>query len=205
MTEEPEWVEEYYERINAEKTSNLIRKDGFTNWALITLLGFFAIYGQLFLISLPPFVNFAALAISLILIFKFYLRSCISYADIRRQNLLRRAIERHWMHGKPSLNRIKALIKIFDHECWAVDPLGRNLRSQLKAGFLVLFLGPIIVLGWEILNLHIQFFTLLIPLETLLFSYAVLAFMVIYITYELISLRRHQPLKQKPQTPKANK
>ncbi len=205
MSEDPDWLEEYYERIIAEKNNNLLRKDGFTNWALVTLLGFFAIYGQLFLISLPAFISFAVLAIALILIFRFYLRSCISYADIRRQNYLQRLIERHWMHGKPSMNRIKALIKIFDHECWAVDPLGRTLRSQLKAGFLVLFLAPFIALCWEIINIHIQFFSFLLPLETLLFSYVVLGFLIIYIALELISVSRHQPLQQKPQTSTANK
>jgi len=188
-----------------EKNVNLQRKDSYTNWALVTLLGFMAIYGQLFLISLPAFITFTILVICLILIFRFYLRSCISYADIRRQNRIRRAIERHWMYGKPSLNRVKAPIKLFDHECWSVNSLGRTLRSQLKAGFIVLFLAPIIALCWETINLHIQFFSFLVPLETLLFSYAILAFLMIYLVLELIAVKRHKPLQQKPPTSKTDK
>jgi hypothetical protein len=205
VSDSEEWLEWYYERLGEEKNVNLQRKDSYTNWALVTLLGVLAIYGQLFLIALPAFITFAVLAICIILIFRFYLRSCISYADIRRQNLIRRAIERYWMHGKPSLNRVKALIKIYDHECWAVNPLGRTLRSQLKAGFIVLFLAPILALGWETINLHIQFFSFLIPLETLLFSYAILAFLIIYIILELIAVKRHKPLQQQPKRAKSNK
>lgn len=205
MTEDPAWLKEYYQKVNQEKNINLQRKDSFTNWSLVTLLGFFAIYGQFFLITLPPFIHFAALAFAIILIFRFYLRSCISFADIRRQNVIRRAIEGHWIRGKPSLQRIETLIQVFDHECWSPDPLRRVLWAQLKAGYLVLFLAPVLALVYEVINLHVRFFTLLIPLETLLISYAILAFLIIYLIYELVSIRRYQPLQQKPQKSKAKK
>jgi hypothetical protein len=203
LNEDPPWLKEYYQKVNQEKNVNLQRKDSFTNWSLVTLLGFFAIYGQFFLISLPPFIHFGALAIVLILIFRFYLRSCISFADIRRQNVLRRAIEGHWIHGKPSMNRIKTLIQIFDIECWSPSPLRRVLWTQLKAGYIVLFLGPVLALVYEIINLHMQFFMFTIYLENLLISYGILAFLFIYILYELISIRRYQPLQMKPQKTKA--
>jgi hypothetical protein len=198
-------LKEYYQKVNQEKNINLQRKDSFTNWALVTLLGFFAVYGQFFLISLPLFIHFGALAIAIILIFRFYLRSCISFADIRRQNVLRRAIEGHWIHGKPSMKRIETLIQIFDIECWSPSPLRRVLWTQLKAGFIVLFLAPVLVLVYEIINLHLQFFTLMIPLETLLISYGILAFLFIYLLYELISILRYQPLQQKRRKAKAKK
>ncbi|MHA2405186.1 MAG: hypothetical protein ACXADB_05000 [Candidatus Hermodarchaeia archaeon] len=202
MTEDPDWVEEYYEKVNQEKNINLQRKDSFTNWALVTLLGFFAIYGQFFLTTLPPFIRIGVLVVVIILIFRFYLRSCISFADIRRQNVLRRAIEGHWIRGKPSVKRIETLIQIFDHECWSPDPLRRVLWTQLKAGFIVLFLGPVVVLIYEMINLIVQFLTLLIPLDTLLMSCAILVFLLVYLLYELISIRRYQPLQQKPQKSK---
>jgi uncharacterized integral membrane protein len=202
MSEDPAWLKEYYQKINQEKNINLQRKDSFTNWALVTLLGFFAIYGQFFLITLPPFLHFGALAIAIILIFRFYLRSCISFTDILRQNVLRRAIEGHWIHGKPSMKRIETLIQIFDVECWSPSPLRRVLWTQLKAGFIVLFLALVFALVYEIINLHLQFFTLIIPLETLLISYVILAFLSIYLLYELISIRRYQPLKMKPRKTK---
>jgi hypothetical protein len=202
LTEDPDWVEEYYEKVNQEKNINLQRKDSFTNWALVTLLGFFAIYGQFFLTTLPPFIRIGVLVVVIILIFRFYLRSCISFADIRRQNVLRRAIEGHWIRGKPSVKRIETLIQIFDHECWSPDPLRRVLWTQLKAGFIVLFLGPVVVLIYEMINLIVQFLTLLIPLDTLLMSCAILVFLLVYLLYELISIRRYQPLQQKPQKSK---
>jgi hypothetical protein len=204
VTDDPEWLEDYYEKVNQEKNVNLQRKDSFTNWALVTLLGFFAIYGQFFLTTLPLFIRVGVLAVVIILIFRFYLRSCISFADIRRQNVLRRAIEGYWIRGKPSVKRIEVLIQIFDHECWSPDPLRRVLWTQLKAGFLVLFLAPVVVLVYEIINLLVQFFTLLISLETLLFGYAILAFLLVYLIYELVSIRRYQPLQQKPQKTKAS-
>jgi hypothetical protein len=203
VTDEPEWLEDYYEKVNQEKNINLQRKDSFTNWALVTLLGFFAVYGQIFLITLPSFIRFGALAVIIILIFRFYLRSCISFADIRRQNVIRRAIEGHWIRGKPSMKRIEVLIQIFDHECWSPDPLRRVLWAQLKAGFLVLFLAPVVVLIYEVINLIVQFVALLIPLEILLLNCAVLVFLLIYLLYELVSIRRYQPLQQKPQKSKA--
>ena len=162
MADDPVWLTEYYQKVNQEKNINLQRKDSFTNWALVTLLGFFAIYGQLLLSPLPPFIRIGVLAVVIILIFRFYLRSCISFADIRRQNVIRRAIEGHWIRGKPSVNRIEALIQIFDHECWSPDPLRRVLWAQLKAGFIVLFLAPVLLLIFETINLLLQFFTLLI-------------------------------------------
>jgi uncharacterized integral membrane protein len=116
--------------------------------------------------------------------------------------VLRRAIEGHWIHGKPSMKRIETLIQIFDVECWSPSPLRRVLWTQLKAGFIVLFLAPVFALVYEIINLHLQFFTLIIPLETLLISYAILAFLSIYLLYELISIRRYQPLKMKPRKTK---
>jgi hypothetical protein len=205
VTEDPAWLKEYYQKVNQEKNINLQRKDSFTNWSLVTLLGFFAIYGQFFLITLPPFIHFGALAIAIILIFRFYLRSCISFADIRRQNVLRRAIEGHWIHGKPSMKRIETLIQIFDIECWSPSPLRRVLWTQLKAGFIVLFLTPVFALVYEIINLHVQFFTLVIALDTLLISYGILAFLFFYLLYEIISIRRYQPLQQKPQKAKPKK
>lgn len=203
MTNDSEWLKEYYQKVNQEKNINLQRKDSFTNWSLVTLLGFFAVYGQLFLTTLPSFIRLGALTVVFILIFRFYLRSCISFADIRRQNVLRRAIEGHWIRGKPSVNRIEALIRIFDHECWSPDPLRRVLWAQLKAGFIVLFLAPVFVLIYEIITLILQFYTLPFPLETLFISGAILAFLFFYLLYELVSIRRYQPLQQKPQKTKA--
>jgi len=205
VTEDPPWLKEYYQKVNQEKNVNLQRKDSFTNWALVTLLGFFAIYGQFFLITLPPFIHFGALAIAIILIFRFYLRSCISFADIRRQNVLRRAIESHWIHGKPSMKRIETLIQVFDIECWSPSPLRRVLWTQLKAGFIVIFLAPVLALVYEIIRLHVLFFTFMIPWEILLISYGILGFLVIYLLYELISIRHYQPLQMKVRKTQAKK
>ena len=204
MTVDSDWLKEYYQKVNQEKNINLQRKDSFTNWALVTLLGFFAIYGQFFLTTLPSFIRLGVLAVVIILIFRFYLRSCISFADIRRQNVLRRAIEGHFIRGKPSVKRIEALIQVFDFECWSPDPLRRVLWAQLKAGFIVLFLAPVVVLIYEGINLLFQFYMLLIPFEILLIGLAILTFLLIYLLYELLSIRRYQPLQQKPQKTKTS-
>ncbi len=66
---------------------------------------------------------------------------------------------------------------------------------------MVFFIVPVIALGWELINLHIQFFSLLIGLETLVFSYVVLVFLIIYLVFELFVARRHQPLQQQPRKP----
>ena len=176
----------------------LVRKDSFTNWALITLLGTIAIYGQFLLSSFPPFIVIGALVIITILMFRFYLRSCISYSNLRRLDSIKHTIELYWMEGDPNFEGVKEFIHIHDHECWSVVSLRKSLLTQLQAGFLVLFLPSLLALMYEIFKLHTNFFE---PLWVLA-SYVALVFLVVYIVMELLFIRRYKPLQlRKPLEP----
>ncbi|MFX0170212.1 MAG: hypothetical protein ACFE89_12800 [Candidatus Hodarchaeota archaeon] len=192
MTMSPDWLKEYYQRVSEEKGTELIRKDSFTNWALITLLGSIAIYGQFLLASFPPFIVIGALVVIFILLFRFYLRSCISYANLRRLDAIKHNIETHWLNNDPTFDGVKEIIRIHDHECWSVVSLRKSLLTQLQAGFLVLFLPSIFALLYEIFKLHTNFFE---PLWVLA-SYIALGFLVVYIVMELLFIRKYQPLRQ---------
>ena len=170
----------------------LVRKDSFTNWALITLLGTIAIYGQFLLSAFPPFIVIGALVIIFILMFRFYLRSCISYSNLRRLDAIKHTIELYWMEGDSSFEGVKEFIRIHDHECWSVVSLRKSLLTQLQAGFLVLFLPPFFALLYEIFKLHTNFFE---PLWVLA-CYVALGFLVAYIVMELLFIRRYKPLQR---------
>jgi uncharacterized membrane protein YciS (DUF1049 family) len=193
MTGTPEWLKEYYQRVSDEKSMELIRKDSFTNWALITLLGTIAIYGQFLLSSFPPFLVIGALVIITILMFRFYLRSCISYSNLRRLDAIKHTIELHWMQGDPTFDDVKEFIRIHDHECWSVVSQRKSLLTQLQAGFLVLFLPSLFALLYEIFKLHTNFFE---PLWVLA-CYIALGFLVGYIVMELLFIRRYKPLQRR--------
>ena len=192
MASSPEWLKEYYQRVSDEKSMELVRKDSFTNWALITLLGTIAIYGQFLLSAFPPFIVIGALVIIFILMFRFYLRSCISYSNLRRLDAIKHTIELYWMEGDSSFEGVKEFIRIHDHECWSVVSLRKSLLTQLQAGFLVLFLPPFFALLYEIFKLHTNFFE---PLWVLA-CYVALGFLVAYIVMELLFIRRYKPLQR---------
>ena len=193
---ELDWLREYYNKAADDKNIDLQRKDSFTNWALVSLLGFFAVFGQFSSLSLPSFAFIGAMTMALALIMRFYAHSCISYANIRKLNTIILAIEKYWMHGKPGIDEIKKLIETHGQQRWSAVGRMKTAWTQLKAGFLIMFSAPILVIVFTLIgstpNTNPQYQILGISYE-----YVILIVLVIYMMYEVAIFISYNPLKIK--------
>lgn len=191
---ENEWLREYYQKAAEDKNVDLQRKDSFTNWALVSVLGLLAVYGQ-FPDQQPSFVLIAVTALAIALVTRFYVHSCISYANIRKLNTIIIDIEKHWMEGKPSIDEIKKLIRTHGQLRWSSVSRWKVARTQMKAGFLLLFIAPIAVLIYEMTRYvsglgEVQFWPL--PYE-----WSIIIVLSVYMIYEFAIFFAYTPLIKK--------
>jgi len=135
------------------------RRDTFTYWALTVFLATIAVYFQLLHQGFPPLWRLALVYVTGALMLRFFMHSCLAYAGIRRWRDLGTLIERYWAGtvDAPTLAQVKEAIETYDHQTKATVTRRRQVRTQLRAGFL-LIIGVILILiifevsvlpGWD--------------------------------------------------------
>ncbi len=189
------WLKVYYKKLIADRNVNLQRKDGFANWAVVSLLGFLVIYGQFTSLGMPGLLRVAVLSMALALIIRFFVHSCLIYANIVKVNKIKLAIEQYWMSGEPDIGEIKLLIEKHDSFRWSAISLPRIIWGQLKAGFLVILIAPIAALFYELIFvIPTVSSTIIVGFKI---EYILMFLLVLYIFYEIVLLLSNVELKQK--------
>lgn len=204
MANIPEWLKSYYQRIANDKNFDLERKDKFTNWALISLLGILAIFFQYLNSEIfNPIFCVGILAISISIIFRFFAHSCICYASIQNYNHLIFNIEEASIKNNLDLNRFKWELENYGGRkgCISEKMLIRSVSRQLKAGFGIIFsicliffilefiYSIIFILDLETLNQGTLFSSYLIILVIIMVLFS------IYIGFEIYWLKVYSLFK----------
>jgi len=142
MVNTPDWLKSYYQRIANDKNFDLDRKDKFTNWALISLLGILAIFFQYLNSEIfNPIFCVGILAISISIVFRFFAHSCICYASVQNYNHLILEIEDVFIKNNLDIDRFKWELENYGGRkgCISEKMLKRSISRQLKAGFGIIF------------------------------------------------------------------
>lgn len=200
----PEWLKSYYQRIANDKNFDLERKDKFTNWALISLLGILAIFFQYLNSEIfIPIFCVGILAISISIVFRFFAHSCICYASIQNYNYLIFKIEDAFIKNNLDLQRFKWELENYGGRkgCISEKMLRRSVSRQLKAGFGIIFsicliffmlafiYSIIFIIDLAILNQQTLFSSYLIMLVIIMVLF------LIYIGFEIYWLKAYSLFK----------
>lgn len=138
----PVWLKSFYQRIANDKNFDLERKDKFTNWALISLLGILTIFFQyLYSEIFNPTFGVFILSVSISIVFRFFAHSCICYASIQNYNHLISKIEDAYIKENWDLKRFEWELDNYGGRkgCISKKMLKRAVSRQLKAGFGLIF------------------------------------------------------------------
>jgi len=186
-----EWLKVYYSRLESENAYSLKKKDSFTNWSLIILVGLISIYfgfngGKI----LTEDLRFLLLTGFLVVLIQFFGNSLISYAYLRKWRYLTNQIDSYWMNGKPSLVKIQEDITTYDLGNKTIVGLKNIISAQLRSGFHIILGGPTALWLYELFT--IQEITLI----------HVLGFIILggFILWQILSLSSYDKLKQEPTT-----
>lgn len=186
-----EWLKVYYSRLESENAYSLKKKDTFTNWSLIILVGLISIYfgfhgGKV----LTEDLRFLLLTAFIIVLIQFFGNSLISYAYLRKWRYLTNQIDSYWMNGKPSLEKIQKDITTYDLGNKTIVGSKNIVSAQLRSGFHIILGGPTALWIYELIRIN----------QLTLFH--VIGFVILggFILYQILSLRSYDKLKQKPTT-----
>jgi hypothetical protein len=204
MANIPDWLKSYYKRIANDKNFDLERKDKFTNWALISLLGILAIFFQYLNSEIfNPIFCVGILAISISIIFRFFAHSCICYASIQNYNHLIFEIEDAFIKNNLDLNRFKWELENYGGRkgCISEKMLIRSVSRQLIAGFgiifsicLILFIIDFIYSIMFIINLGILNQQALFSSHLIMLVIITVLFLI-YIGFEIYLLKAYNLFK----------
>ena len=168
----PRWLRSYYERMLSESEISLRRRDNVTHWSYVIMAAAVGTYAG-FLAdgsNVPSLARLGLVAGAMVVLVKFFFMSAIAYGYYQRWRHFRKQIERHWMHGKPTLDTIISEIGTYDHGR-ALPPTIRGIfRGQVVSGAYIpaaVLLIPLAIelyqgRGWEqclaVLGLVVFFF-----------------------------------------------
>ena len=134
----------------------------------------------------PRWAGFGLVAGALVVLTRFFFMSSIAYGFYQRSCHFRTQIEKHWMHGKPTLDAIISEIDMYDHGR-AMPPTARGvLRGQVVSGGAIALAVPLILLSYELYLGH---------------SWAhcmILVGLVAYAALEAISYKSYDPMRRPP-------
>jgi hypothetical protein len=149
---EPDWLASYYQRLQNEYQFSLARRDNVTNWALTLFIAVVTTYTALLTSQIVPssIWRIGLLLVALGLMIRFFSQSMIAYAFLRRCRYIENGIEAHWAVGEPLLQQIVLDLQTYDHGRRATVTRLAMLWSQLRAGFLLIFLVLSAVLLFEL-------------------------------------------------------
>jgi hypothetical protein len=149
------WLTRYYERLVEEYQFSLTRRDNITNWALTLFLAVIATYAVILTsqVVVSGFWKIALLLASLGLLVRFLSQSMIAYSFLRKWRYIENRIESHWASGQPSLEDIEVDIRKYDHGRHTPVSKWAMLWSQLRAGFLLIFIVLFGILYVELIGI----------------------------------------------------
>lgn len=160
-----------------------------TNWALTLFIAVIATYTTLLtsqLVTLGVW-RIGLLLVALGLMIRLFSQSMIAYAFLRRCRYIENAIEAHWAVRQPSLQQIVVDLQIYDHGRRATVSRLAMFWSQLRAGFLLIFLVLSVILLIELSQVQV----------TNALSVILVGFLA-YVVWEVVIFVQYDQLKRPP-------
>ncbi|EGG42070.1 Hypothetical protein Nlim_1085 [Candidatus Nitrosarchaeum limnium SFB1] len=180
-----DWLANYYQRIQADSTLALGRRDSVTNWSYTVLAATIAAYVGFFGIgtSVIPLGRFGLIAGSLFVLIRFFFQSMVAYGYFLRARYLRTEIEKYWMDNNPTLEEIKQNIKKYDHGKTIPTTERNRFLGQVRSGFILILIIPIIPLVIEF------------SIEYSWKYFAVIAGLAVYVLFEIYNFVTYDQMK----------
>lgn len=179
-----EWLKEYYSRIIEEYRFSMERKDRVTDWAIGILFVALVAYAELLREQSPSIWRIYLTIGLLCFIVRLFFNSCLAYAYLKKWRYLLDLIEKYWRQDSVTLEFVEKEIEGYHHTPRTTETRTYFIKSQLKAGFLLLFLSPFFLLSFEIFFKLQGLNELVIPLLIL----------IAYYTYETVMFIEHKAL-----------
>jgi len=156
MSIEDKWLDTYYAEVGREIGVASSQLHQTTNWSIgITMAAVSAIA-----LSKGPYPQpwtMAAVVVAFILVLRFFVRSCLAYVNLDKWNKVHRAITEYRLglssdQREACLSRIEQAISAYHIQWHSPRPIGKLLWSNLKLGYLHLFLILLALLGVGIIT-----------------------------------------------------
>lgn len=168
------WLKEYHSRITEEYRFSMERKDRVTDWAIAVFFASVVAYAELLRNASPSIWRVSLLVGLLAFMIRLFSSSCLAYAYLKKWRYLLDSIEKHWMKGDPSVRVIQNDIEKLHFSPRTTETRFYFIKSQLKAGFSLLFLFPFFMLSYELYAYPQDYLTVII-----------VSFLVVYLIYEV--------------------
>lgn len=143
------WLNDYHSRITEEYKFSMERKDRVTDWAIGIFFVTLVAYAELLRQDVPSIWRIALIVGLLSFIMRLFANSCLAYAYLKKWRYLLDSINKHWIKGQPSQNELNADIEKLHFSRGTTEKASYFIKSQLKAGFILLFIFPIFILVFE--------------------------------------------------------
>jgi len=186
-TKGPDWLVNYYQRIQSDATLAFGRRDSITNWSYTILAAAIAAYVGFFGsgTSVIPLGRFGLMVGVEFVLIRFFFQSMIAYGYFLRARYLRTRIEQYWMDSNPTLDQIKHDIKEYDHGK-TIPETGRNrLSGQIRSGFILILAIPTIPLAIELYLAYSWIY------------FVIISCLLAYILLEIINFRTYDQMKKR--------
>lgn len=160
------------------------RKDRVTDWAIGIFFVTLVAYAELLREQVPSIWRVSLIIGLSCFIMRLFMNSCLAYAYLKKWRYLLDLVEKHWMTSTISLDFVKKEIGKYHYTPRTTERPIYFIKSQLLAGFFILFLFPFSIL---LLELHSN------PLD--LYTIIPISFLVAYYFLELILFYGHKALE----------
>jgi hypothetical protein len=188
-----DWLKDYHARVTSEYNISMERKDKVTDWSIGILFVTLVAYAELLREAVPSLWRISLIVGLLCVIMRLFNNSCLAYGYLKKWRYLLDRIEKHWMDNVPSEKELREDINTYHFQNKITERTVYFIKCQLIAGFLILFLIPFAMLGYELINFR-QTEQTLIPI----------VFLIVYFSYEIynFSNKKYFTRGKKEDTPK---
>ena len=148
----PNWLQDYHSRLVEEYKISMERKDKVLDWSIGILFVAIVAYADLLTNSAPSIWRIGLLVGLSCFIMRMFGNSCLAYGYLRKWRYLLDNIEGFWKWGKPSLNDLYKEIGVYHHTKKMTEKCSYFVKSQLKVGFFLLFIVPVVLIAFEFIT-----------------------------------------------------
>ena len=160
------------------------RKDRVTDWAIGVFFVTLVAYAELLRVQVPSIWRISLIVGLSCFIMNLFMNSCIAYAYLKKWRYLLDLIEKHWMTSTTSLDFVNKEIEKYHYTPRTTEKRMYFIKSQLLAGFFLLFLFPFSILLFELYSNPLDLYVM-IPIS----------FLVAYYFLESILFCVHKPVE----------
>jgi hypothetical protein len=151
-----EWLKDFYKECGREITLAYTTLNQMQNWAIVVQAAIAAAVGAIVksvspnAVDAPLTAMVVGASIAYLFTLRFFIRAVICYTNLLRWNTLQKEILLN--HSDPVA--LSETIRTYYYEWRATTPRAKQLASNLKLGFSLLFLLPVGAIVWGIIELR---------------------------------------------------